>query len=421
MYQPNKKIIERYADVLVNFALHGGRGMKKGEMVLVVGSESTKPLFVAVLNAITKAGGHVIKRYLPDNDKHFNADRDFYLNATEQQLKFFPAKYYRGLVDEMHHSIFIEGEADVEALRGIDPKKIMTSRQSIKPYREWRDAKEGRGEFSWTLALYGTPAMAREAGLSEKEYWQQIIDACFLNSANPVGEWRRIQKEIERTATKLDNLPIEKLHVVGPDADLWVKVGEKRIWEGGRGANIPSFEIFTSPDWRGTEGWMRFNQPCYSGGNLIKGVELEFKKGKIVRSSARVGEQYLKELIKTPNADKIGEYSLTDKRFSRITKFMATTLYDENIGGPNGNTHLAIGSSYHDCYDGDPSKPSRADWDRLGFNASAIHQDFISTAPRTVTAYLKGGKGGGGARAGHGARSGRGKEKVIYKNGMFVL
>ncbi len=404
MYTPDKKIIERYADVLVNFALNKGKGIKKGEVVHLIAEESAKPLFVATLASITKAGGHALTHYSPDHDKNFNTSRDFYLNAKDHQLNFFPAKYYRGLIDEIHHTIFIESEADVEALRGLDPKKIMTKRRSMKLYREWRDEKENRNAYSWTLALYGTPAMAREAGLSEKEYWKQIIDACFLNSSDPVGEWRRTVARINVIKKSLNNLHIEKLHVVGPDADLWVMLGEKRIWEGGRGANIPSFEIFTSPDWRGTEGWMRFNQPCYSGGNLIKGVELEFKKGKVVRSSARQGEKFLKELIKTPNADKIGEYSLTDKRFSRITKFMATTLYDENIGGPNGNTHLAIGSSYHDCYDGDPSKPTKAQWAKLGFNNSAVHQDFISTAPRTVTAYLQ-----------------NGKEKVIYKNGMFTI
>jgi aminopeptidase len=83
---------------------------------------------------------------------------------------------------------------------------------------------------------------------------------------------------------------------------------------------------------------------------------------------------------------------------------MATTLYDENIGGPNGNTHIALGGSYHDCYDGNPAKIAKTQWAELGFNDSAVHQDFISTAPRTVTAYLK-----------------NGKEKMIYKNGMFAL
>src|SRR6185503_11404504 len=102
-------------------------------------------------------------------------------------------------------------------------------------------------------------------------------------------------------------------------------------------------------------------------------------------------EKVLKQMIATPNADKVGEYSLTDRRFSRITKFMAETLFDENMGGKYGNTHLALGKAYHDCYEGDPSKVSKKEWEKLGYNDSSVHTDIISTAPRIVTAYLPGG------------------------------
>jgi aminopeptidase len=404
MYQPSKKILERYADVMVNFALGKGKGIKKDDVVQVIAYESAKPLFVEILRAITKAHGHAITRYMPDSDKSFNIEKDFYLDARDHQIKFFPSKYYRGLLEETDHSLFIESQADTKSLQGIDPKKIMTKRQAMKPYHEWRDEKENRGALSWTLALYGTPAMAREAGLSERAYWDQIVRACFLNFADPVSVWRKVSKEINALKNRLDELPIEKLHIVGPDADLWIALRGKRVWRGGGGANIPSFEVFTSPDWRGTKGWMRFNQPVYVAGNLIKKVELRFEKGHVVQSSASVGDKFLKELIKARNGDKIGEFSLTDKRLSKITKFMATTLYDENIGGPNGNTHIALGSSYHDCYRGDPSKPTKNQWAKLGFNDSSVHQDFISTAPRTVTAYLK-----------------NGKDKVMYEEGKFVL
>ena len=109
-------------------------------------------------------------------------------------------------------------------------------------------------------------------------------------------------------------------------------------------------------------------------------------------------------MIATEGADMVGEFSLTDKRFSRITKFMAETLFDENIGGENGNTHIALGNAYHDCYEGDPSKLSKKDWAKLGFNDSSVHTDIISTAPRTVTAHMK-----------------DGTTKVIYRNGQYVL
>jgi len=403
-YKPSKKVLERYADVLVNYALGGGKGIKKGETVLIVASEISKPLYIECLRAVRKAGGNVISQYLPDDEPGVNFGKEFYENSTDEQIKFFPAKFLKGRVDEIDHSIFIIAETNKEALKGVDPKKLMMRGEAWKPAMEWRDEKENKGKFTWTLALYGTKAMAKEAKMSEKEYWNEITKACFLDKSNPIVEWKRISGEIEKYKNKLNKLKIERLHVEGPDADLWIRIGEKRAWNGGSGRNIPSFEIFTSPDWRGTNGWIKFNQPLYRYGNLIEGIKLEFKDGKVVKSSAKKNENVLKAMIATLNADKVGEYSLTDRRFSRITKFMAETLFDENIGGPNGNTHLALGNSYHDCFSGDPGKVSKKEWERLGYNSSSVHTDIISTAPRKVTAILP-----------------NGKEIVIYKDGQFII
>jgi aminopeptidase len=304
----------------------------------------------------------------------------------------------------MDHSLFLIADKDLHVLQGVSPQKIMMRGEALKPFREWTNEKENKGKFTWTVGLYGTPAMAKEAGLTLEEYWEQIIKACFLEEKDPIAKWKKLYRDLEKYRLKLNNLHIEKVHVVGPDVDLFVKIGEKRAWMGGSGRNIPSFELFTSPDWRGTEGWIKFNQPLYRYGTLVKGIELEFKGGKVIKSKARSNENVLKTMISTHNADKIGEFSLTDRRFSRISKFMAETLYDENIGGPEGNTHIALGKSYHDCYSGDPSKNTKKDWERLGYNDSSVHTDLISTAPRTVTAYLK-----------------NGEQKVIYKDGQFII
>ncbi|MEO8638077.1 MAG: aminopeptidase [Candidatus Taylorbacteria bacterium] len=403
-YSPPQKILEKYADVLVNFALGGGKGIQKGEVVHIMAYECTKPLYAELRKAVWKSGGHVISDYRADYEMKHMIDRDFYLHASDEQLKFFPAKYLRGLIDEIDHSLFVLSDTDMHVLEGIPPQKMMMRGESLKPFHEWKNEKENKGKFTWTIGLFGTEAMAREAGLSLKDYWEQIIEACFLNDKDPIAKWKKLYRDLESYRVKLNNLKIEKLHVVGPDADLWVKLGEKRAWMGGSGRNIPSFELFTSPDWRGTEGWIRFNQPLYRYGTLVEGIELEFKGGRVVKSSARKNEKVLQEMIATRNADKVGEFSLTDRRFSRIDTFMANTLFDENIGGPHGNTHIALGNAYHDCFEGDPSKNSKKEWARLGYNDSSVHTDVISTAPRTVTAYDKKGKG-----------------KVIYKDGQFII
>ncbi len=410
-YTPSQQLLEKYADVLVNFALGGGKGIKKGDVVRVSSSESAKPLFIAVCNAIVDAGGHVISNYGPDDEhgdkrRNISVSRYFYEHASDEQVDFFPKKYLTGLADQIDHSIFILAEADPHALQGVQPRKIMLRGKALKPFKDMLNKKEWQGRFTWTIALYGTPAMAKEAGLSEKAYWGQIIKACFLDEKNPIAKWKQVYRDIEKYRSRLNKLSpmIDKLHAVGPDMDMWYTLGEKRSWHAGSGRNIPSFEIFTSPDWRGTNGWIRFNQPLYRYSNKITGIELQFKDGIVVKASAKTNEHLLKEMIATEGANKIGEYSLTDSRHSRITKFMAETLFDENMGGPYGNTHLAVGMSYRDTYAGDVSKLTDAEAKRLGFNDSSVHTDMISTTRRTVTAHLK-----------------DGSAKVIYKDGKFVL
>src|SRR3989304_5600004 len=180
-------------------------------------------------------------------------------------------------------------------------------------------------------------------------------------------------------------MKIKNLHVKGENIDLKVGIGENRKWMGGSGRNIPSFELFISPDWRKTEGKIKFNQPLYRYGNLVENIELEFKDGVVISSKASKNEHVLKEMIATENADKVGEYSLTDSRMSRITKFMAETLFDENVGGKYGNTHIAIGNAYQDSYPGNPSEVPKEQWEAMGYNDSSVHTDIITTEDRIVT------------------------------------
>lgn len=403
-YTPAKKILEKYADVLVNFAVGTKEGIKKGDTVRIIGEEATKPLLFEIHNAVLRSGGNPMLHFLPDASKELNFSKEFYNLASDEQIKHVNKNMMTGMVKDIDHQIFVISEAMKNPLSGVDPKKIMKRGEAMKFIFDLRGKKESVGKFTWTLALYGTEAMAKEAKMTLKQYWEQIIKACYLNYPDPKKKWRQTSVMIRSSMNKLNDLSIEKLHVVGKDADLWIKLSPKSKWVGGTGHNVPSFEIFTSPDWRGTNGWIRFNQPLYIYGNLIDGIQLWFKDGKVIKSSATKNHNVLKEMIATKNADKVGEYSLTDRRFSEITKFMAETLYDENIGGRFGNTHLALGKSYHDCYKGDQSKVSKKTWDKLGYNDSSVHTDIISTADRTVTAYLPGGK-----------------EKVIYKDGQFTL
>lgn len=401
-YTPPADILEKYARVLVDFALGGGTGIKKGDVVYLQGPTSALPFYRALQRAIINSGGHIIGGL--GDDMGGNA-KYFYDHARDEQLTKFPRNYYKGLVADVDHRVAIIADHDVHELDKVDPKKMMLAQKSRKPVSEWFDKKENAGKYTWTLALYGTPSMAKEAGLSEQEYWQQIINACYLDKADPITEWKTISAEVKRVADKLTGMQIEKLHFKGQDIDIHYSLGEKRRWLGGGGRNIPSFEVFSSPDWRGTEGWVRFNQPLYYYGPKVENIELHFKNGRVVKSSATKNQKLLHEMLATDKgASQIGEISLTDKRLSRITKFMAETLFDENMGGQFGNTHLAVGKSYHDTYQGDTATMNKSLAKKLGYNESAIHVDMISTTDRTVTATLPGNK-----------------SAVIYKNGQFTI
>jgi len=398
-YQPSAEILAKYADVLVNFALNSGAGVKPGEVVDCAIPDVAKPLALALQNALLKAGAQPMVRLLPTG-----FDKDFFNFANPKQLEFFPKKYLQSRAALFDHQIGIIAEPYPQELKDVDHSKIILARDSKKQYRDWLNAKENAGKFTWTIGLWGVEAKAKEVGLSLEAYWQQIIQACFLDEANPAAHWTKIAKEQEQIRQALNDMRIQWVHAIGPDMDLRVKIGSERTWNGGSGRNIPSFEIFTSPDWRGTQGWIKFNQPLYRYGNIVDGVRLEFQKGLVTQASATRGEELLKTMLKSRNADKLGEYSLTDRRFSRITHTMAETLFDENIGGPFGNSHVAIGMSYQDCYRGDPTQVTKAGWKKMGYNDASEHTDIISTADRTVTATLA-----------------NGVEKVIYANGEFQV
>lgn len=401
-FQPSGEILEKYAKVLVNFALGGGKGIKKGDVVFLSSPLSALPLYRALRKIILDNGGLTISNLSDDMN---GAAKYFYDNASHEQLTAFFDKYYKGVVAQVDHRIAVLADYDVHELDEVDPKKILLVQKTAKPLMEWFDKKENQGRYTWTLALYGTPSMAKEAGLSLEEYWLQIVNACYLDYANPIAKWRALMKQAQGVVNKLNSLPIKTLHVKGKDVNLSLSLGQKRQWITVDGRNIPSFEIFTSPDWRGTEGWIRFNQPLYLYGPKVEGIELHFQKGRVVKSSATRNEKLLKEMLATDKgASQIGEFSLTDTRLSRISQFMAHTLYDENLGGPYGNTHLAVGKSYHDTYDGDVSKMNKVLAKKLGYNESVIHTDMISTTDRTVTATLE-----------------NGKKQIIYKNGQFTV
>lgn len=406
-YTPSDAILEKYATLIVRFGMRtkDGSKLQKGSVIRVNVPEVAKPLAWHLQNAIVKQGHNPLLNFMPSNEGRYQFNKSYYGLAKKEQLVHANEIYTKGMIDQIDGSIHILGETDPHALNDIDPKKVLARSLSGKKGINYRRRKIDAGKLMWTIALYGTDAMAAEAGMTLKQYWDQIIKACYLNAANPVKEWEKINRTVQKTAQKLTDLKIQSVHMQGADVDLTLGIGSDRKWLAGGGNNIPSFEVFTSPRWQEVNGWIRLNQPHYRYGKKIEGIELWFEKGLVVKSNATKNHDLLKAMLNTPGGNKLGEFSITDARLSKITKFMAEILYDENTGGKYGNTHVALGSAFRECHnEAYNPKWSKSDWDKLGYNSSVVHSDVISTTDRTVTATLPGGK-----------------TKVIYEKGQYTI
>jgi aminopeptidase len=331
-------------------------------------------------------------------------ERNFYKKAKEKQLVFQPPGD-KELCQRLNGAVYLNAPESLTHLVDVNPGRIGKVAVARKPLRDILVKREERGRFGWTLCLFPTAELAKQAGVSLDQYGEQVIKACYLDRQSPVKEWKEIYRRAKAIKAWINKLKIKTLHIESERVDLKVTPGKRRRWVGVTGHNIPSFEIFLSPDWRKTEGVYYADQPSFRNGNYVEGVKLFFRKGCVAKVEAEKGEEFIrKQIALDPGAGRVGEFSLTDKRFSRIDRFMANTLYDENYGGRFGNCHVAIGSSYSDTYDGDPSRLTKKLKDKLGLNDSALHWDLVNTEDKRVSAYLS-----------------SGKKVVIYENGAFAF
>jgi aminopeptidase len=141
-YQPSEEILEKYAKVLVNFALGGGTGIKPGQVVYLQSPLSALPFYRALRKVILDSGGVTIGSL---GDDMSGAARYFYENATGRQLTTFLDKYYKGLVDQVDHRIAVIADYDVHEMDGVDPKKMMLVQKTNKPLADWFNDKENAG------------------------------------------------------------------------------------------------------------------------------------------------------------------------------------------------------------------------------------------------------------------------------------
>lgn len=394
-----KKQNEKYCDVLI-WALKTARkeNFEKNDVILIRYDLAAIRMAEILHAKLLDMGMNPIPRM----GLTWSMERSFFEKANNRQLVFLtPGE--KELFKRLNGSLYLYAPESLTHLSRIDPKRIGKAAVARKPLRDILDRRDEQGRFGWSLCMVPTPELAKHARLSMKQYTAQVIKASYLHKRDPVKEWKTIYKNAMVIKKWVNNMEVGYYHVESRNLDLKITPGKNRKWIGLSGHNVPSFEIFLSPDWRGTVGTYFANQPSFRSGNYVEDVRIEFRKGNAVRIEAKTGEDFVvKQLSMDKGAKRVGEFSLTDKRFSKIDKFMANTLYDENYGGRYGNCHLALGSSYSNTYAGDPSRLTKEKKRKLGFNDSALHWDLVNTEEKRVTAYLR-----------------SGEKAVIYENGMF--
>jgi aminopeptidase len=395
----NERYLERYADVLIWGLKTARRGrFQKKNVILIHYDHAALRLAEILYDKILTAGMNPIQRMAPT----VAMERSFFLKADERQLVFQP-QGEQEFLGNLNGRIYLHAPDSLTHLKKADPGRIGKAIVARKPLRDILEKRERDGVYGWTLCTLPTLELASQARTTPECYAEQIIRACYLDRQDPVGTWEKIRRDALAIKQWLNGLKPAFFHIESASCDLKITPGAERQWMGVSGHNIPSFELFLSPDWRGTEGTYTANLPSYRSGNYCERVRLHFVKGTAVSIKAATGEAFaIQQLKMDRGAARIGEFSLTDRRFSRIDRFMADTLFDENFGGEFGNCHIALGASYADTYAADPARLTGTLKKKLGFNDSALHWDLVNTEKKTVTAHLR-----------------TGEKIVIYEDGRF--
>lgn len=392
-------LLAKYADVLAwGLETSLGRQLERGDPVLLRFDPPAIRAMEALYTRLIDSGVHVAWRMEPTP----GMQRSFYAESSMKQLMYETPGEYE-LYSSLAGIIRILAPQSLVHLADVDRQVLERAALSRKPLRLLMDKREGMGLYGWTLGVFPTPALAAAVGVPEDEYARRLAKACLLNKADPVREWRDVLKELSETKDWLNGLCARAFHVESEHLDLEVPFDENRRWLCLTGQNIPSFELYFSPDWRGVRGAYYSDLPSLRNGVVVRGARLTFDAGQIVDAGAEFGLGELMETLAVDQgASRVGEFSLTDARISGVDHFMGMTMLDENYGGSYGNCHIALGAAYPGSYVGDFLELDEARGRELGFNSSSVHWDLVNTEKKTVTALLR-----------------DGCRKIIYEDGLF--
>ncbi|GIE33143.1 aminopeptidase [Actinoplanes italicus] len=368
--------IERFADVVVR----AGVNIQPGQGVILRTDTAHLEIARAVVEAAYAAGAAWVEPIWSDGPMRRSAV-DHASLETLTTSRGWALQRIREWAEQGVASIALLGDADPHVLDGADP-----ARAAAFPFDETRAMRESvLGRLRWTVVGAPNPGWAHQIfGEPDTDrLWDAVSTAMRLDAADPALAWRERAATLADRASRLDALELTSVRYVGDGTDLTVGLIPGCRWTGGGLVdsagipympNIPTEEVFTSPDRRRADGRIRLTKPLVLNGQLVRGLRVEFAGGRITDVSADSGVEAVRAQLETdPGARSLGEVSLvdSDSRIARTGIVFHNTLFDENAG-----CHVAWGSSFPFAVPGGPQMGA-AEREELGLNTSAVHTDVV--------------------------------------------
>jgi aminopeptidase len=289
----------------------------------------------------------------------------------------------RGLAEDAA-VVAIIGAAHAEVFAGLDPERLARARY-LDLDRRWIQAVVGR-ELQWAIVAFPTAEWAREA-LGEPDtarLWDALVHVLRLDAEDPVAAWQARADELGARGRELTERGFDALRYRGPGTELEVGLIEGARWLAGGEttaagnphiANLPTEEVFTSPDRTRADGHVRSTKPLALSGGLVEGLVVELRGGRITDVRADRGVDLVRaELELDDGARHLGEVALVDSssRVAATGIVFQNTLFDENAA-----SHIAWGSGLGWAIDHLPADgPAPA-----LLNESRVHTDFMVGGP----------------------------------------
>jgi aminopeptidase len=303
-------------------------------------------------------------------------------HADPETLDFVPPWYGRRVFElgRLHSArVVVAAPSDPDALRGLDPARL--GRDQLPALPEWMDVLAER-TVNWTIIPFPTRTWAQlvHPHLDEEGAYarlcRDVVHVCRLDEPDPKAAWEARIAELNAAGERLNALDLDAVHFEGPGTDLTIGLLPSSRWIGARSEtvdglehlpNVPTEEVFTTPDPLRAEGRVRSTKPLVLvDGSIVHGLEVRFEGGRAVQIDATEGAEVMRaRTARDEGASRLGEVALVDResRVGRLDTVFYETLLDENA-----TSHVALGSAYEEAVSDD---------DLPRINKSGTHVDFM--------------------------------------------